>query len=205
MSVRILSYLPSPRLWKATVAARLTGVELDIRGDSREALEEWLWTSRRVRSRPRSGPWRRARPLAKGLQEGGSTRAKRFSARTRSGQFQRPSVRMAGQACSSRTASCAWSPGSPGSDLHSWVDPRTRHPVSTPISMPPGLRVRCTAVPARSARGRPGRGPRVRRRSGRHLPDGIERGLLDRDFLVGEDVTAADIVFACEVALLLSE
>lgn len=42
-ALRIFSYLPNPRIFKATVAARLTGVELDIRGAAPNELANWLW------------------------------------------------------------------------------------------------------------------------------------------------------------------
>ena len=41
--LRIFSYLPNPRVYKATIAARLTGVELEIRGASPAELAAWLW------------------------------------------------------------------------------------------------------------------------------------------------------------------
>src|SRR5258708_6479545 len=41
--LRIFSYLPNPRLWKATIAARLTGIQLDIRGAAPGELAGWLW------------------------------------------------------------------------------------------------------------------------------------------------------------------
>jgi elongation factor 1-gamma len=41
--LRLFSYLPNPRLFKATIAARLGGVELEIRGASPKELAEWLW------------------------------------------------------------------------------------------------------------------------------------------------------------------
>ena len=43
MALRLFSYLPNPRLWKATIAARLCGLDLDIRGDKPRKLAEWLW------------------------------------------------------------------------------------------------------------------------------------------------------------------
>jgi glutathione S-transferase len=44
MSVlRIFSYLPNPRIWKATIAARLAGVEIEIRGARPGELKDWLW------------------------------------------------------------------------------------------------------------------------------------------------------------------
>lgn len=41
--LRIFSYLPNPRIWKATIVARLAGVELDLLGASPKELESWLW------------------------------------------------------------------------------------------------------------------------------------------------------------------
>ena len=41
--LRIFSYMPNPRIWKATIAARLCGVELDLRGAKPGQLAEWLW------------------------------------------------------------------------------------------------------------------------------------------------------------------
>jgi glutathione S-transferase len=39
--LRIFSYLPNPRIWKATIAARLCGVE--VRGAAPKELQSWLW------------------------------------------------------------------------------------------------------------------------------------------------------------------
>ncbi|MEH2478160.1 glutathione S-transferase [Nitrobacteraceae bacterium AZCC 2146] len=41
--LRVLTYLPSPRLWKATIAARLCGIDVEVRGDRDVALKDWLW------------------------------------------------------------------------------------------------------------------------------------------------------------------
>ena len=41
--LRIFSYLPNPRIWKATIAARLTGVDIEVRGTSPKELRSWLW------------------------------------------------------------------------------------------------------------------------------------------------------------------
>jgi elongation factor 1-gamma len=42
-SLRIFSYVPNPRVWKATIAARLTGVNLEVLGASATDLTGWLW------------------------------------------------------------------------------------------------------------------------------------------------------------------
>ncbi len=41
--LRIFSYLPNPRVWKSVIAARLGGVDLEIRGAPPAELAEWLW------------------------------------------------------------------------------------------------------------------------------------------------------------------
>ena len=41
--LRIFSYLPNPRIWKATIVARLCGVDLELRGASPKELQSWLW------------------------------------------------------------------------------------------------------------------------------------------------------------------
>jgi glutathione S-transferase len=41
--LRIFSYLPNPRIWKATIAARLNGVDLEVRGAKPSELTGWLW------------------------------------------------------------------------------------------------------------------------------------------------------------------
>jgi len=41
--LRIFSYLPNPRVAKATIVARLCGIELDVRGAAPTELSDWLW------------------------------------------------------------------------------------------------------------------------------------------------------------------
>jgi glutathione S-transferase len=41
--LRIFSYLPNPRVAKATIAARLCSVQLDVRGAPAAQLVNWLW------------------------------------------------------------------------------------------------------------------------------------------------------------------
>ena len=42
-SFRIFSYLPNPRVWKATIAGRMGGVEVELVGDKPARLADWLW------------------------------------------------------------------------------------------------------------------------------------------------------------------
>jgi elongation factor 1-gamma len=41
--LRIFSYLPNPRVWKATIAARFCGVDVEVRGAPPKQLRDWLW------------------------------------------------------------------------------------------------------------------------------------------------------------------
>ena len=41
--LRIFSYLPNPRIMKATIAARLCGVDVEVRGAKPGELKDWLW------------------------------------------------------------------------------------------------------------------------------------------------------------------
>jgi hypothetical protein len=42
-AIRIFSYLPNPRVWKALIAAELCGVEVEVVGDKPANLGNWLW------------------------------------------------------------------------------------------------------------------------------------------------------------------
>lgn len=67
--LRLFSYLPNPRLAKATIAARLCGVELEIRGAKPQELPGWLWDFD-------------ARPLSEGEGEAGDDSGTAREART---------------------------------------------------------------------------------------------------------------------------
>ena len=41
--LRIFSYLPNPRVWKALIAADDLGVTVEVWGDKPKNLGNWLW------------------------------------------------------------------------------------------------------------------------------------------------------------------
>ncbi len=41
--LRIFSYVPNPRVWKALIAADLLGLEVELLGDKPANLSQWLW------------------------------------------------------------------------------------------------------------------------------------------------------------------
>lgn len=41
--IRIISYLPNPRVYKATIVARHSGAEIEVIGDQPPEMAKWLW------------------------------------------------------------------------------------------------------------------------------------------------------------------
>ena len=41
--LKIFSYLPNPRVWKALIAGKVSGVEVQVIGDKPSELGKWLW------------------------------------------------------------------------------------------------------------------------------------------------------------------
>ncbi len=41
--LRVFSYLPNPRVWKAQIAAEICGVKVEVVGDKARNLPKWLW------------------------------------------------------------------------------------------------------------------------------------------------------------------
>ena len=41
--IRIFTYLPSPRIWKALIVAEITNIQVDLRADKPKNLNRWLW------------------------------------------------------------------------------------------------------------------------------------------------------------------
>ena len=41
--IRIISYLPNPRVYKATIVARHSGAEIEVIGDQPPEMANWLW------------------------------------------------------------------------------------------------------------------------------------------------------------------
>ena len=67
--LRIFSYLPNPRVFKAQIAARLAGVELEVVGDKPAKLANWLWDydARELPQEERTASHPDARPAQRGF------------------------------------------------------------------------------------------------------------------------------------------
>ena len=43
--LKIFSYLPNPRVWKAVIAGNICEVSVEVIGDKPKQLGKWLWDS----------------------------------------------------------------------------------------------------------------------------------------------------------------
>ena len=43
--LKIFSYLPNPRVWKAEIAAKIAGIPVEVIGDKPSEISNWLWDS----------------------------------------------------------------------------------------------------------------------------------------------------------------
>jgi glutathione S-transferase len=206
-ALRIFSYLPNPRLAKATIAARLCGVELEVRGAAPRDLAGWLWDFD-------------ARPLRDAEASAATSREGRTGF---TGTLHKTDAFLAAHPFG--TVPAAWSPDGKigvfesnaiaravvrlaprgtrlyGDDPHSasrvdsFLDAGLIFARETQVyllELSSGALVPTTRERARTARDT-------------YLA-GIEQALAPaRAFLVGDGLTLADIVFATEVALFSAE
>lgn len=206
-ALRIFSYLPNPRLAKATIAARLCGVTLEIRGASPRELARWLWDFD-------------ARPLADGESAGEIAREARTGF---SGTLHKTEAFLAAQPFGAVPA--AFSPDGKIGVFESnaiaravvrLAPERTRLYGDDPYSASRiDAFLDASLVFARDAQvyllklasGTMKRPTHERARAARDAYlAGIERALAPaRAFLVGDALTLADIVFATELALFSAE
>ncbi len=208
-ALRLFSYLPNQRLAKATIAARLCGVEVEIRGAKPTELPGWLWDFD-------------ARPLEPGEGEEGAGTARTARAGFR-GRLHKTDAFM--EANPFGTVPCAFSPdGSVGIfESNSMLRAVARLGQSTrnlygddayqAARIDSFLDV--SLVFARDgqryllALGAGGIDADLHARVREALDTwlgGIDRALApDRAFLVGDDLTLADIGFATEMTLFSAE
>ena len=41
--LKIFSYLPNPRVWKAEIAAKIADIPIEVIGDKPTEIPNWLW------------------------------------------------------------------------------------------------------------------------------------------------------------------
>ena len=207
-ALRIFSYLPNPRLAKATIAARLSGVTLEIRGARPSELAGWRWDFD-------------ARPLATGESAAG---ANGVTGRTGfAGTLQKTDAFLAAHPFG--TVPAAFSPDGAVGIFESNAIARAVARLAAPgkglygddayqASRIDGF-LDASLVFAREAQvylldlgaARVTAATHERARSARDAYlEGIDRALApQRELLVGDTLTLADVVFATELALFSAE
>src|ERR1700676_397872 len=206
--LRIFSYLPNPRIWKATIAARLSGVDVEVRGSSPKELQSWLWDFD-------------ARPLSEGEQAtsadttagkvGFTTKLHKsgafveahpfgtvpaaFSPDGKTGIFESNSIMRAVARLGERRFPLYGRDPYEASRIDSFLDASLVFARDAQIYL---LALRSDTI-----------SPDIHARARDAFvvyAEGLERALgPNRRFLVGDEVTLADICFACELALFTNE
>jgi len=206
-ALRIFSYLPNPRLAKATIAARLCGVTLEVRGAAPGELARWLWDFD-------------ARPLAADEGSAGTAREARTGF---AGRLHKTDAFLAAHPFGAVPA--AFSPDgkigvfesnaiaravarlAPGGTRLYGDDPYTASRIDAFLDASLGF-ARDVQVYLLTLTGGGVKAPtheRARAARDAYLA-GIEQALSPaRAYLVGDDLTLADIVFAAELALARAE
>ncbi len=208
--LRIFSYLPNPRIWKATIAARLCGVEIEVRGAPPTELQSWLWDfdARPLSAADESEPAGEqiGRTGFKGVKLRKTQRLPRSaSVRHRAGRVQprrhHRHLRVEQHHARGRPARRGTLPALRQRPLRGVA--RRQLP-----RREPRLRSRCADRTCCRCSTDPCP-PRFNREPGtvsRTYLAGISRALLpERHFLVGEGLTLADICFVAELALFSNE
>ena len=207
--LRIFSYLPNPRIWKASIAARLCGVDVEVRGGSPKELQSWLWDfDARPLSSVESAAPAEVRVGRVGFQ-GTSLRKTdafmaahpfgtvpaAFSPDGKVGVFESNSIMRAVARLGADSFPLYGHGPYQASRVDSFLDASLVFARDAQIYL---LALMSGTVSAES---------HTRAREGvLTYAAGIDQGLSpDRRFLVGEDVTLADICFVAEMSLFFNE
>lgn len=208
--LRIFSYLPNPRVWKATIAARLCGVEVEVRGAPAEQMAEWLWD---FDARPRAEmdpeqlkaaerPGRigfKDRPLYKteaflAANPFGTVPAA-FSHDGAVGIFESNSILRAVARLGAATCNLYGTDAYAAARIDSFLD----------VSLVFARDAQIYLLALRGAEVSPEVHARASEAFATYL-GGLEQALRpDRQFLTGDQLSLADICFACELALFHNE
>ena len=207
-ALRIFSYLPNPRLAKATIAARLCGVTLEIRGARPPELAGWLWD---FDARPLAEGERASPATARTARTGfGGTLHKTdafleanpfgnvpaaFSPDGKTGIFESNAIARAVVRVAPHDVGLYGRDAYQASRIDGFLDATlvfAREAQVYLLELAAGRSTSATHTRARDARDA--------------YLGGIDQALApERRFLVGDELTLADIVFATELALFSAE
>jgi glutathione S-transferase len=207
-ALRIFSYLPNPRLAKATITARICGVALEVRGARSAELAGWLWD---FDARPRSDVDDVAGDNARAARTGfagtlyktdaflaahpfGNVPAA-FSPDGRVGIFESNAIARAVARLAPRDLGLYGRDAYHASRIDSFLDASLGFAREAQVYLLElGAHRVCAATHERARAARDA------------YLGGIDQALApERQWLVGEELTLADVVFAAELALFSAE
>jgi len=207
--LRIFSYLPNPRIWKAIITARLCDVRLDIRGSKPMELQDWLWDfdAHPLSDAERNAPQETARQAKAGFSgrlfkteafldaHPFGTVPAAFSPDGSIGIFESNSIMRAVARLGEKTYPAYGTDAYAAARIDSFLDASLVFARDTQIYLFGVMGDSLTAdVHARA------------KEAFHTYLAGIERGLTPNPmFLVGDDITLADICFVAEMALFSNE
>lgn len=204
--LRIFSYLPNPRVWKAQIVAELCGVEVELVGDNPGELMKWLWDfdARPMAEEERSD----ASPHARISQRGFSgtlyktdafldahpfgTVPASFSPDGACGVFESNSIMRAVARAGDASVGLYGKDGYEASRIDSFLDANLVFQREAQVyllalrDMTPVLHERMAGAYS-------------------FYLDGLERALENHAYLCGDTLSLADISFACDLAQFLGE
>ena len=204
--LRIFSYLPNPRVWKALIAAEYLGVSVDVVGDKPKNLGNWLWD---FDARPlEAGEKTEASPHARVSRRGFSgtlyktdafmrtqpygTVPAAFSPDGEVGVFESNSILRAVARSGDNGSGLYGSNGIEASRIDSFLD--------AALVFGREAQVYLLGIDNMSAE-------LHQRMTGafQFFLEGIERALEHNAYVAGEQITLADIAFACDLSQFLRE
>ena len=204
--MRIFSYLPNPRIWKAQIAAAHLDVQLEIIGDRPGELTDWLWD---VNPRPLADGERDSladnavagsrgfsNPLIKTdaflKQHPFGTVPAAFFGDQRIGVFESNSILRATVRAAENPMGLYGKDVADASRIDSFLDEGLVFAREAQVYLL-GLHEMTEALAERM------------RAAATFYLQGIERALEHGEYLVGNDLTIADIAFACDLGQFLRE
>lgn len=205
--LRIFSYLPNPRVWKALIAAEYGGVEVQVVGDAPPALANWLWDfdARPLTEADRSESGAHARTSRRGfagtlyktdaflLAHPFGTVPAAFDPSGEVGIFESNSILRAVARADEGASGLYGQDGYAASRIDSYLDATLGFAREVQVYL---LALRPFSVTQEL-------NERMLAAYDFYL-DGIERALENQPFIAGEALTLADIAFVCDLAQFLN-
>ncbi len=204
--LRIFSYLPNPRVWKAQIAAKLAGVEVEVVGAAPDRLSDWLWDFEArplaEEERTEDSPWARVsrRGFSGTLFKTDSflerhpfgTVPAAFSPDGQIGIFESNSILRAVARAAGPNCTLYGRDGYEASRVDSFLDASLVFAREAQVYLL-GMREMTETLHRRMLG------------ASEFFFDGIDRALSNDAFIAGGELTLADVAFACDLAQLLFE